>query len=80
MELHLKELVLRDITGEITFKTPPIRNFWPDFLSGVLLFPKKNPPLRGGFLLFSKISPACGGDLLLSKDPYFCCKFSPVLP
>ena len=59
---------------------PPIRNFWPDFLSGVLLFPKKIPPLRGGFLLFSKISPACGGDLLLSKDPYFCCRFSPFLP
>ena len=58
----------------------PLRNFWPDFLSGVLLFPKKIPPLRGGFLLFSKISPACGGDLLLSKDPYFCCRFSLFLP
>ena len=29
---------IRNITGEITFN-PPIRNFWPDFLSGVLLFP-----------------------------------------
>ena len=56
-------------------KTPPLRKFWPDFLSGVLLFPKFFRRFAAGFCCFQKFSPPAAGIYCCPKIRMFVAKF-----
>ena len=62
-------------TGEITFKTPPIKEFWPDFLSGVLLFPKYFRRFAASFCCFQKFPPPAAGIYCCPKIHIFVADF-----
>ena len=66
--------IFKNTTAGITMK-PPLRNFWPDFLSGVLLFPKKIRRFAAGFCCFQKFSPPAAGIYCCPKIHIFVAGF-----
>ncbi len=50
---------------------PPLRKFWPDFLSGVLLFPNCFRRFAAGFCCFQKFPPPAAGIYCCPKIRMF---------